>query len=224
VLVQVQAVSLDKFDSDMVKEKATSGSGSGKWIPGRSFVGRAVNVGTEVRVISKGDIVMGLVDIRKVSDSLGWRETSSWQRNPQSGCLAEYIVCERKRLARIPLGVNLSLEEVACLPLLGVTAHRACVGQTRGSRALILNAHEGVGALAAQELSSMGLHVIAHVPLDVANAEDDAWENGAKEVIADDPVAMINAQHESGFEFVLDTIGGRRIYDACRRVLRSNGV
>jgi NADPH:quinone reductase-like Zn-dependent oxidoreductase len=122
------------------------------------------------------------------------------------------------------LGVNLSLEEVACLPLLGVTAHRACVGQTRGSRALILNAHEGVGALAAQELSSMGLHVIAQVPLDVANAEDDAWENGAKEVIADDAVAMINAQHESGFEFVLDTIGGRRIYDACRRVLRSNGV
>jgi NADPH:quinone reductase-like Zn-dependent oxidoreductase len=77
VLVQVQAVSLDKFDSDMVKEKANSGSGSGKWIPGRSFVGRAVNVGTEFRVILKGDIVMGLVDIRKVSDSLGWRETSS---------------------------------------------------------------------------------------------------------------------------------------------------
>lgn len=142
----------------------------------------------------------------------------------QSGCLAEYIVCERKRLSRIPLGVNLSLEEVACLPLLGVTAHRACIGQTRGSRALILNAHEGVGALVAQELSSMGLHVIAHVPLDVNNAEDDAWENGAKEVFADDAVAMINAQHESGFEFVLDTIGGRRIYDACRRVLRSNGV
>lgn len=89
---------------------------------------------------------------------------------------------------------------------------------------MILNAHEGVGALAAQELSSMGLHVIAHVPLDVANAEEDAWDNGAKEVIADDAVAVINAQHESGFEFVLDTIGGRRIYDACRRVIRSNGV
>lgn len=67
VLVQVHAVSLDKFDSDMVKEKATSGSGAGKWIPGRSFVGRALNVGADVRVIAKGDIVMGLVDIRKVS-------------------------------------------------------------------------------------------------------------------------------------------------------------
>lgn len=70
----------------------------------------------------------------------------------------------------------------------------------------------------------MGLHVIAHVPLDVASAEEDAWDNGAKEVIADDAVAVINAQHESGFDFVLDTIGGRRIYDACRRVIRSNGV
>ena len=65
--MQVHAVSLDKFDSDMVKEKATSGSGAGKWIPGRSFVGRALNVGADVRVIAKGDIVMGLVDIRKVS-------------------------------------------------------------------------------------------------------------------------------------------------------------
>lgn len=225
VLVQVHAVSLDKFDSDMVREKASSGSGSGKWIPGRSFVGRALDVGADVRVIMKGDMVMGLVDIRKV------RACSLFRLRPkadvfsmQSGCLAEYIVVDRRRIARIPLGVNLSMEEVACLPLLGVAAHRACIGQTRGSRALILNAHEGVGALASQELSSMGLHVIAHVPLDVANAEEDAWDNGAKEVIADDAVAVINAQHESGFEFVLDTIGGRRIYDACRRVIRSNGV
>lgn len=66
VLVQVHAVSLDKFDSDMVREKASSGSGAGKWIPGRSFVGRALDVGADVRVIMKGDMVMGLVDIRKV--------------------------------------------------------------------------------------------------------------------------------------------------------------
>lgn len=68
VLVQVHAVALDKFDSDMVKEKAASGSGAGKWIPGRSFVGRALDVGADVRVIMKGDIVMGLLDIRKVGN------------------------------------------------------------------------------------------------------------------------------------------------------------
>lgn len=66
VLVQVYAVALDRYDFDMVREKSDAGSGSGKWIPGRSFVGRALEVGAEVRAIAKGDMVVGLVDIKKV--------------------------------------------------------------------------------------------------------------------------------------------------------------
>jgi NADPH:quinone reductase-like Zn-dependent oxidoreductase len=142
----------------------------------------------------------------------------------QSGTLAEFIVVDRRRLARTPVGSYLSLEQQACLPLLGVFAHRACMGITRGQRALIMNAHEGVGALVCQELSQLGAHVVAQVPVDVESSEDDAWDNGAREVVADDPVIMLNGQHESGFEIVLDTSGGRRIYDAARRVLRTNGV
>lgn len=75
-----------------------------------------------------------------------------------------------------------------------------------------------------QELSHLGVHVTAQVPLDVESAEEDAWDNGAREVVADDPIVVLNGQHESGFEFVLDTYGGRRVYDAARRVLRSNGM
>jgi NADPH:quinone reductase-like Zn-dependent oxidoreductase len=138
--------------------------------------------------------------------------------------LAEFIVVDRRRLARTPYGSHLSLEQQACLPLLGVVAHRACNGITRGARALVLNAHEGVGALVCQELSRVGVHVVAQVPTDVDSAEDDAWDNGAREVVVDDPIVMLNGQHESGFEYVLDTYGGRKIYDASRRVLRSNGV
>lgn len=67
VLVQVYAVALDRFDFDMVREKTEHGNGAGKWVPGRSFVGRALQVGAEVRSITKGDMVMGLVDIKKVS-------------------------------------------------------------------------------------------------------------------------------------------------------------
>lgn len=67
MLVQVYAVAIDKFDADMVREKAAAGSGGGKWIPGRSFFGRALDVGGEVRTIIKGDLVIGLVDIKKVS-------------------------------------------------------------------------------------------------------------------------------------------------------------
>lgn len=206
VLVQVYAVALDRFDSDMVHELSGAGKGIDKWVPGRSFVGRALEVGADVRVIAKGDLVMGVTDIKK------------------SGTLAEFITCERRRIARTPHGSHLSLEQLACLPLYGITAHRACVGLTRGGRALVLNAHEGVGALVTQELSTMGVHVIAQVPTDVAAAEDDAWENGAKEVVADHPVVMINAQHEGSFDLFVDTEGGRRVYDAARRVLRSAGA
>lgn len=70
VLVQVYAVALDRFDFDMVREKSEAGSGAGKWVPGRSYVGRALDVGADVRVILKGDMVMGLVDIKKVNIAL----------------------------------------------------------------------------------------------------------------------------------------------------------
>ena len=66
-LVQVYAVALDRFDFDMVKEKSVAGSGAGKWVPGRTFVGRALEVGAEVKQITKGDMVIGLVDIKKVT-------------------------------------------------------------------------------------------------------------------------------------------------------------
>lgn len=131
---------------------------------------------------------------------------------------------DRRRIARTPSGSDLSLEQQACLPLLGVAAHRACSGLGRGARALILNAHEGVGSLVCQELARLGVHVTAQVPPYVDTAEDDAWDNGASEVFVDEPIVMLNGQHESGFEFVLDTQGGRRIYDAARRVMRSNGT
>jgi threonine dehydrogenase-like Zn-dependent dehydrogenase len=66
VLVQVYTVALDRTDADIVREKAAAGSGAGKWVPGRSFCGRALDVGPDVRTILKGDMVMGLVDVKKV--------------------------------------------------------------------------------------------------------------------------------------------------------------
>jgi hypothetical protein len=69
-----------------------------------------------------------------------------------------------------------------------------------------------------------GVNVVAHAPEGVYGAEEDCWDNGAREVIVDDDeVAVINEQHESEFQYVLDTVGGRRIYDAARRVLRTTG-
>ena len=65
ILVQVYAVAVDSLDVKIVTEK---GKGDvGKWVPGRSFVGRCLSVGGEEKEIVRGEIVVGLLDARKVS-------------------------------------------------------------------------------------------------------------------------------------------------------------
>ncbi|KAF5363778.1 hypothetical protein D9756_000884 [Leucocoprinus leucothites] len=105
------------------------------YIPGRSFVGRVVECGWEVRdeVVRKGDWVAGLLDIKK------------------PGALTEFIVVDRHRIHRVPHPKlspgperaisalifstspstpslpqhTLTLEELALLPLCGLPAYRA---------------------------------------------------------------------------------------------------
>lgn len=65
VLVQVYAVGVDKLDM-----KALEGKGNGeigKWVPGRSFVGRVVSTGKDEREVVKGELVLGLLDVKRVS-------------------------------------------------------------------------------------------------------------------------------------------------------------
>ena len=64
VLVQVYAAAVDQADVRLLDGK--SRSEIGKWIPGRSFVGRCLTVGEDEKDIVRGDIVVGLMDIRKV--------------------------------------------------------------------------------------------------------------------------------------------------------------
>ena len=66
VLVQVWAVGLDSRDAAIVLKVKQSTPG---FIPGRSFVGRAIEIGWEVRgdVIKKGEWVVGLMEVKKVS-------------------------------------------------------------------------------------------------------------------------------------------------------------
>jgi hypothetical protein len=68
VLVQVWAVGVDGVD-----EKLVSGKGKEKvevgFIPGRSFIGRVLECGWEVKEedVKKGEWVVGLLDVKKVS-------------------------------------------------------------------------------------------------------------------------------------------------------------
>ena len=75
ILVQVFEVGLDALDSLIVQEKAgkrgavvtVRGKKRG-FIPGRAFVGRAVECGFDVSssVCKRGEWVVGLLDVRKV--------------------------------------------------------------------------------------------------------------------------------------------------------------
>jgi len=65
ILVQVWAVGLDSRDAAIVLRDKQNTPG---FVPGRSFVGRAVEVGWEVRgeLVKKGEWVVGLMEVKKV--------------------------------------------------------------------------------------------------------------------------------------------------------------
>lgn len=85
----------------------------------------------------------------------------------------------------------------------------------RSSQILILNAHTGIGALCLQlgaHLASRDLYLVAHCPSTSMQDEHAriCRKRGASRVMVDEPLATLNALHESEFDVVIDTIGGRR--------------
>lgn len=207
VIVQVIAVAIDRVDRALVTEKLHSENGS-VFVPGRSFCGRIVEMGWDVKKLRMGDMVFGLQDLKK------------------GGALAEFLCVDQDLLARAPEG-RLSAEQICALPATGIMVHQIiqnhCMTLPRGARVLILQAHDNMGLLAMQEASRLGLVIVAQVPTQAADAVSICRANGAAEVITGEPLWSINLLHESSFQLVIDTIGGRAIYDACRRVLANNG-
>ena len=63
--MQVYAVAVDGLDDRIITERSARKDCYG-FVPGRAFVGRAVEVGFEVNNVIKGDWVVGLLDVRKV--------------------------------------------------------------------------------------------------------------------------------------------------------------
>ena len=207
VLVQVIAVAIDGVDRALMRDRMQN-EPHAPFVPGRSFCGRVVDCGYDVKKLRMGDIVFGLQDFRRC------------------GALAEFMCIDQEHVALAPENC-LSNEQIAALPATGVMVHQIvqnhCTMLPRGARVLILNAHDGVGLLALQESSRLGLVVIAHVPTTAADGVSICQANGAAEVITGDALWAINLLHESSFHLVIDTEGGRHIYDACRRILAHQG-
>ena len=65
LLVQIYATAVDEWDIKALDDKTKADVH--KWVPGRSFVGRCLSVGGDEKDIVRGEIVVGLMDIKKVS-------------------------------------------------------------------------------------------------------------------------------------------------------------
>jgi D-arabinose 1-dehydrogenase-like Zn-dependent alcohol dehydrogenase len=132
---------------------------------------------------------------------------------------------------------ELALEQIALLPLCGVPTHRALrtlPSVSSGKKALVLNAHDGAGALLTQALAAQGVVVTAQIPLTPETTEDDqetknpSFEEkvrlfGAQDVKIGEPLVIIAALRDAEFDYVLDTVGGKRIWEASRWIMRSGG-
>ncbi|KAL1409095.1 hypothetical protein Q8F55_005919 [Vanrija albida] len=207
ILVQVYAVAIDYVDVLALDDKTRADVG--KWIPGRSFVGRCIAVGEHEKDIHRGDIVVGLVDIKK------------------SGALCEYMIVERRRVARLTHTSNhLSLEQLAALPVQGISAHRAVRSVLKnGQHALVMDAHTGIPALICQEMARHGVLVTAVISGGEDHGREQAvcLQHGARGVLTGSPATVMNRLEESSFDIVVDSRGGPVIYEAARRVLVDGG-
>ncbi|KAF8514823.1 hypothetical protein BU17DRAFT_31635, partial [Hysterangium stoloniferum] len=209
VLVKVWAVGLDRLDALLFADRAERNDGFG-YIPGRSFVGRALECGWDVNGISKGDWVYGLLQVKK------------------AGALAEFILVDRRHIHRAPRqSPTFTQEHLTLLSLSGVAAHRAVRTLSHlppASRVFVLNAHAGPGLLATQLLAARGIAVTAHVPGGWGSGcERRARLAGAAEVRCGEIGEVVEGLETEKFDAVVDTVGGKNVWDMCRRVLCLSG-
>ena len=86
-----------------------------------------------------------------------------------------------------------------------------------------MDAHTGVAALLCQEMSRGGVNVTALISGgdDHHEVQTACMSNGARGVLTGSPAAVMLGQDEGGWDFVLDTKGGQRVYDAAKRILKN---
>ncbi|MCB9568815.1 MAG: NADP-dependent oxidoreductase [Myxococcales bacterium] len=184
VLVRVRATSVNPIDT-YVRGGVLPMPLRRDHILGGDACGTVEAVGAGVRRFAVGDRVFGLRDYIK-----------------GQGCYAELALFREDELAAAPAG--LSDEELASIPLVGLTAYQALVdlaGLQAGERVLIHGGSGGVGSFAIQLARALGADVSATAS--PANAEL-CRELGAAEVL---DYKTHEYRRLQGLDVVFDTIG-----------------
>jgi hypothetical protein len=237
LLIRIWAVALDAYDALSARDASRG------FVPGRAFVGKVLEWGEGVKGFTKGDWVYGLMGVRK-SGALSEYVVVERRCLAHAPKMNEDEGFGLEEIASLPLlgipahrAVGTVLRGSRALVLLGsgtltVDSAPSSPGLSSplaGSSSLA-NHHIGspdwaVGVLAAQELIARGVVVILQVPMYLGEEWAREAVKGLREgcVKVGESVEVVNGEHEGSFEFVLDCEGGRRIYDASRRIIATNG-
>ncbi len=170
------------------------------WILGLDVSGVVEAVGNKVTRFKVGDAVF----------------SSPTHRRP--GTYAEYVALDEREVALKPK--NLTHDEAASIPLVGLTAYQCIVetcGLKRGERVLIHAGSGGVGAFAIQLAHHLGAHVVT-----TCSAKNTAF---VRSLGADDVIDYTIGNFADGLEpvdVVLDSLGEDVLADNIR-VLRKGG-
>ncbi|MFT4416941.1 NADP-dependent oxidoreductase [Fredinandcohnia humi] len=201
LLIEVHATSINPVDIAIRKG----------WLAGRFPNTFPLVLGWDVSgiVIATGHLVTNF----KVGD-----EVYSYSDLSRNGATAEYIAVDENLVARKPK--NLSFQEAASVPLVGICSWRALINLgniQRGQRVLILGGSGGVGSFAIQLAKFMGAYVVCttstkNVPF--------VKRLGSDEVVDYTITGMENLNLQ--YDLVFDTVG-REALDKTYHLVKANG-
>ena len=188
VLVKVHAASINPLDLRVLEgEFKAILPVPFPFILGNDFAGTVVEVGSKVSQFKVGDEVYAKTDL--------------------NGAFAEYTVVQQSSLALKPQ--NISMEQAAALPLVGLTSWQALVEIAKvkaGQKVLIHAGSGGVGSIAIQLAKHLGATVAT-----TTSEKNIPWVKalGADTII--DYKTTDFEQELKDYDVVLDTQGGKTL-------------
>jgi NADPH:quinone reductase-like Zn-dependent oxidoreductase len=198
VLVRVRAAASNALDWKMRNGEMKLMTGrSFPRAMGHDFAGVVEAVGAGVTRLRAGDAVLGAARFR------------------QAGAFAEMVTAPEKAVVLKP--VNLSYEQAAALPTVGVTAYQATAEVRPGQAVFVNGCLGGVGRAAVQFARARGASVAGSCR---DTAADEARELGVEPVVGFgfDPAALAGR-----FDLVFDT-PGMLPFAAARTLLKPRGT